>query len=204
MTDSEGNEDTQTKTDYITVTEPGAAPEAHFSGSPTTGTVPLTVNFIDSSTGDIDSYAWSFGDGGTSTEQNPTHIYQNIGIYTVSLTVSGTGGSDNETKTDYITVTGSGEAPDVDFSASPKNGGAPLTVRFTDFSTGEINSWSWSFGDNGTSEEQNPTHVYERPGAFPVSLKVSGPAGSNTRTKTGYITVHFNDEPHDEWPWWWF
>jgi PKD repeat protein len=138
------------------------------------------------------------------------NTYQNTGIYTVSLTVSGTGGSDNETKTDYITVTASGEAPDVDFFASPKSGDAPLTVQFTDFSTGEINSWSWSFGDNGTSEEQNPTHVYERPGAFPVSLTVSGPGGSNTRTKTGYITVcsqtpwHFNDEPHDEWPWWWF
>jgi len=171
VTDFEENEDTQTKTDYITVTEPGAAPVADFSGSPTTGTVLLTVNFTDSSTGDIDSYVWSFGDGGTSTEQNPTHIYQNIGTYTVSLTVSGTGGSDNETKTDYITVTGSGEAPDVDFSASPKSGSVPLTVQFTDFSTGEINSWSWSFGDNGTSEEQNPTHVYERPGAWRIKYQ---------------------------------
>jgi len=83
-----------------------AAPVADFSGSPTSGTAPLTVFFSDLSTGDITSWSWDFGDGvGTSTAQNPSYRYDNAGTYTVSLTVTGPGGSDTETKPDYITVT---------------------------------------------------------------------------------------------------
>jgi PKD repeat protein len=62
------------------------------------------VNFTDQSTGDIISWQWDFGDGSTSTEQDPSHTYTVSGMYTVSLTVTGPGGSDNRTKTDYIIV----------------------------------------------------------------------------------------------------
>ena len=199
------------ETATATYTKTATKPVAKFSGSPTTGIVPLTVNFTNSSTGDIESYAWSFGDGGTSAAKDPIHTYQNSGAYTVSLTVSGPGGSDTEIKTDYITATEPEEPPLADFFASPRSGPAPLTVNFTDFSTGNVDSWSWSFGDDGgESTEQNPTYTYENPGTYTVSLEVSGPGGSNTRTKTGYIRVYiqapwqFSDEPHDEWPWWWF
>ena len=78
---------------------------ADFSAEPTTGTLPLTVNFTDQSTGAITSWEWAFGDdNATSTEQNPSHIYNEPGSYTVSLTVDGSEGSDSETKTDYITA----------------------------------------------------------------------------------------------------
>ena len=80
------------------------APEADFTADPTSGRNPLTVNFSDQSTGNVTSRSWSFGDGDTSTEQNPSHTYSKPGTYTVSLTVSGPGGSDTETKPDYITV----------------------------------------------------------------------------------------------------
>jgi PKD repeat protein len=80
------------------------APVADFSADPTTGTAPLAVNFTDLSTGSITDWAWDFGDGGTSTEQNPTHTYNTPDTYTVSLTVTDPGGSDTETKIDYITV----------------------------------------------------------------------------------------------------
>jgi len=66
--------------------------------------VPLTVNFTDLSTGSIDSWNWDFGDGSTSTQQNPSHTYDTDGTYTVSLTISGPAGSDTETKRDYITA----------------------------------------------------------------------------------------------------
>ncbi len=79
---------------------------ADFSGNPTAGSAPLTVNFTDQSTGDITSWSWDFGDGETSTDQGPTHIYKDTGTYTVSITITGPGGTDTETKTDYITVTG--------------------------------------------------------------------------------------------------
>ncbi len=85
---------------------PDGGPVANFSGIPTTGTAPLEVSFTDSSTGGITEWSWDFGDTSpTNNEQNPTHTYDAIGIYTVSLTVTGPGGTDTETKTNYITVT---------------------------------------------------------------------------------------------------
>ena len=94
-----------------------AGPMAGFSATPTTGTAPLAVNFTDLSTGSIADWAWNFGDGQTSTEQNPSHIYDTPGTYTVSLTVTGPGGTDTETKIDYITVTAS--LPDVSVTLAP-------------------------------------------------------------------------------------
>ncbi len=89
---------------YIAYSTEPTAPVANFSGSPTSGTYPLTVQFTDLSTGAPTSWNWDFGDGGTSTSQNPSHQYQAAGSYTVSLTVSNTYGSDIETKSNYITV----------------------------------------------------------------------------------------------------
>jgi PKD repeat protein len=83
---------------------PAEAPVAEFSASPTSGTVPLTVNFSDASAGDIDTWSWDFGDGGTGTGQTPVYEYQTAGTYPVSLTVTGPGGTDTETKTNFITV----------------------------------------------------------------------------------------------------
>lgn len=82
----------------------GGQPVAAFVGSHIRGTVPLTVQFTDQSTGDITSRNWDFGDNATSTDKNPSHIYNNIGNYTVSLTVHGPKGSHTETKVDYIKV----------------------------------------------------------------------------------------------------
>ena len=80
------------------------APVANFTADTVRGPLPLSVNFSDQSTGSINSWAWSFGDGGSSTAQDPSHTYSSSGTYTVSLTVTGPGGSDTETKPDYITV----------------------------------------------------------------------------------------------------
>jgi len=95
--------ETNIKENYVTLTMP-SAPVANFIGKPRTGDGPLVVQFTDTSSGYIESRLWNFGDGTTSTEQNPTHKYmhRNIGSYTVSLTTTGLGGTDNETKTDYI------------------------------------------------------------------------------------------------------
>jgi len=74
-----------------------------------------------------------------------------------------------------------------EFSATPTTGPIPLEVQFTDESARDFTSWSWDFGDGGTSTEQNPMHVYTRPGPFTVSLNVSGPCGSEIETKVDYI-----------------
>ncbi|HEY3215211.1 MAG TPA: PKD domain-containing protein [Candidatus Eisenbacteria bacterium] len=84
---------------------PPPPPVANFSGSPTSGPGPLTVQFTDLSTNGPTSWLWDFGDGGSSTVQNPSHTYTNVGSYSVSLTATNAAGSDNETKLNYITVT---------------------------------------------------------------------------------------------------
>lgn len=80
------------------------APIAGFTGSPTSGQKPLTVNFTDQSTGQITSRSWTFGDGGTSTATNSSRTYTTAGTYTVALTVTGPGGSNTATRNNYITV----------------------------------------------------------------------------------------------------
>jgi len=87
---------------FINVTP--VAPVAGFSGTPVSGSKPLTVVFRDASNGVVTSYAWNFGDGNTSAIRNPSHIYSTVGNYTVNLTVTGPGGSGFENKPNYITV----------------------------------------------------------------------------------------------------
>jgi PKD repeat protein len=313
---------------------------AAFSGSPTSGEAPLTVEFTDESSNNPTSWSWDFGDGGTSTAQNPSYVYNDVGTYTVTLTAANAYGSDDEIKTGYITVTEPGVAqknyatsettvtgtlsgdytdtrasdnvyeavtevqytghprktysylehrwtfnvpssstvtfyleayrpsngdgdnfvftystdgstynslvtvasateqvysvslpasvsgtvyvrvvdtdrnwgnlsydavyvdemyfqtetvagpPVADFSGSPNSGYAPLTVDFTDLSTGAPTSWSWDFGDGGTSTAQNPSYTYNSPGTYTVALTAANAYGSDGETKTGYITVN--------------
>jgi PKD repeat protein len=324
---------------------------ANFSATPLFGAPPLTVNFIDESTGDPTTWEWSFGDGETSSEQNPSHIYQNDGLYTVTLIVSNDDSSDTLTQTDYIYVTSNTTPPDIEiplvddfefyetgydltlvdgysinksggvtvvqsgdsdgnafdgvkfaklvpneenengmtfkvnvgsllpgnyvwalharctddkdlkltiyraegekpqdkhhsadweefsitftvdadsstndsnvtfvlssyatqtvyfdkieiyktdtsdyevnanFEASLTAGTAPLTVDFTDLSTGNPDTWMWYFGDGETSTEQNPTHVYGSAGTYDVSLIASNAFTGDTLTIVDYITV---------------
>jgi len=86
-------------------------------------------------------------------------------------------------------ITGSINAPVADFSASPLSGKYPLTVQFTDLSTNTPTSWLWDFGDGSTSTEQNPIHQYTSEGSFTVSLTATNAGGSDTKTKTNYITA---------------
>lgn len=173
----------------VSATVAAAAPVASFAASTTTGLAPLALNFINSSSGSITSYKWTFGDGATSTAQAPTHTYSAAGTYTVGLTVTGPGGSNTHTRSNYINVSGAAKAPVAAFTANKTSGTAPLAVQFTSTSTGTIGSYSWKFGDGSTSTAQNPLKTYSAPGTYTVSLTVNGSAGSNTKTMTNYITV---------------
>ena len=158
---------TATKSKYITVTE---KPVAAFSASPTSGKYPLNVKFTDKSTGTPTKWKWDFGDGSKSFLQNPTHKYSKAGKYTVTLKVTNAAGINTATKSKYITVTGTSQAPTADFWGWPLSGKAPLKVTFTETSKGSPTSWKWDFGDGKYSTEKSPTHTYSAAGTYTVKL----------------------------------
>ncbi len=170
----------------------GKGPVANFSATPTSGKVPLTVAFTDTSTGTPTKWFWNFGDGSKSFLQNPKHKYSKAGNYTVNLTVKNAKGSNAVTKTDYIVVV---SKPAAAFSASPTSGKAPLTVAFTDQSLGNPMKWKWSFGDGAISREKNPEHQYSQEGKYKITLTVSNAAGGSTVKKINYIKVTTNTRP---------
>ncbi len=163
----------------------------NFTAQTTSGCSPLVVNFQDQSTGNITSWFWDFGNGGTSTLQHPSATYFTPGTYTVKLTVTGTSGPKTTTKTNYITVYGK---PTVNFKVSDSTGCYPLYAQFTDLSTpsaGTVNtSWVWDFGDGTQSTQQNPLHVYTASGNYTVSLKVTNDKGCTAVIpKISYIQI---------------
>ena len=182
---------TSTRTGYITTSQSASSPMANFVANATSGTVPLGVQFVDLSTNAPSAWVWSFGDGGSSTLQNPFHAYTSAGTYTVTLTATNGGGSNTMTKTNYISAGKVAAIPVASFVASATSGTAPLTVYFVDQSTNSPSSWIWSFGDGNISTVQNPSHTFTTSDSYSVTLIASNAAGSDTITKTGYVTVTY-------------
>jgi len=185
-------QDPYSNPDIYLITLDSISPVAAFSAHPTSGKAPLIVKFTDKSTGKPTKWKWDFGDGTTSTKQNPTHKYSKVGSYTVRLTVINAKSSNTAIKTDYIKVV---TKPVANFSAKPTSGKVPLTVDFTDQSTGIATKWKWNFGDGTISREKNPKHQYLQEGNYKITLTVSNAAGSNTVTKTNFIKVTTNTKP---------
>ncbi|WP_410507017.1 PKD domain-containing protein [Methanosarcina hadiensis] len=180
---------TLTKLRFIAVSSVSDAPVTNFSASPASGKAPFTVRFTDQSTGSPTSWKWTFGDGGNSTEKDAVYTYNKSGLYSVTLTASNDNGSNVLTKTSYIAVSDALKTPVANFSASHTSGKAPLTISFTDESTGSPSSWRWTFGDGGNSTEQNPVHTYNKSGLYSVALTANNENGSNTLARTGYIAI---------------
>ena len=164
---------------------------AYFDG--TTTTISGTLNSLPSQTYTLDFYlvsacdASGFGEGETyivsttvTTDGSGNASFaQDIGSFSIGsfVTVSATGTAGTSEFSECQTVIAA--APLASFSASPTSGVAPLTVNFTDTSTGLITSWLWDFGGGVTSTLQNPSNTFLNPGTYTVSLTVTGPGGSN-------------------------
>lgn len=163
-----------------------APPIADFSVNPRIGcATPHTVFFTDLSTS-VDSWAWDFGDGNTSTAQNPIYTYSSPDDYQVTLTATNAFGSDDATETISISV------PSASFNATTTFGCGPLETRFTDGSTSDasLTSWSWDFGDGTSSTERNPIHTYDDPGVYNVALTVTDANScSDTEARSSFIQV---------------
>ncbi len=190
ITNAAGLKDSLTKTQYITVND---KPVVNFTVNKRTGCFPLQVQFTDLSSvtnGTITKWLWDFGDGFTSTLQNPGHTYTAQGVYTVTLFATSNNGCVNtEIKNNYITIS---DGVIAGFTFTPPLGCTQQqTISFQNTSTGTgILTYQWSFGDGNTSTLTNPVHTYSTSGSFTVSLIVINSSGCrDTLTRPNVITV---------------
>ncbi len=195
VTNADGSDD-EVKNGYIVVSAPlPAIPVAAFTATPTSGNSPLKVTFTDQSTGTPTAWQWDFNSDGKvdSNEQNPIYEFKNPGTYTVTLRAGNGDAWSNAKKKNYITALG--DSLKADFTAFPREGKAPLTVQFTDTSTGTATGWFWDFGDGFTSTSRNPSHVYSESGTYKVKLTVTDGSGSNTLEVASSVNVLSSTDP---------
>lgn len=167
---------------YITV-QP--SPAANFTADMPVSCAPGTVSFTDLSTpgaGTLVSWEWDFGDGNTSTAQNPSHTYTTPGFYTVTMTATNSNGcKQTAIKTNFIRIV---DNVTVDFSFSqPSTCQPPFVVNFQNQSNGPGTlSYNWNFGNSQTSTAVNPSATYTSPGTYTVRLDARSNLGC-----TGFI-----------------
>jgi len=154
---------------------------ATINASPTSGQVPLTISFTGNATGGSSpyTYSWNFGDGTSSSTQNPSHTYSTAGDYTATLTVT-----DSASSQDSESVTINASTPPsplvASLVASPTSGQVPLSVNFTGGAIGGSPpyTYSWNFGDGVSSSSQNPSHTYSTAGNYTATLTVTDNASN--------------------------
>jgi PKD repeat protein len=156
-----------------------------FDASIKNGCGPLATVFKDQSANAV-SWNWNFGDGQTSNEQNPSHIFTDNGSYTIRLVVkSASGCIDTFTAKNFISIS----RPKPEFVSEDKASCAPSYVRFTDQST-NASEWRWDFGDGSYSANSNPNHIYNLPGLYTVKLVVTNAQGcKDSIIKKDYVKV---------------
>lgn len=165
------------------------------TGIDPTGGNPLTVSFVDLSLGGVTSWSWSFGDGTTSTDQNPIHTYAAEGTYTVSLDITTVDGCESSA-TFEICVGANCWTPEYNCQAMfipiPDSSGTN-GIQFLDISVtaSPIQGWLWNFGDGTTSTDQNPYHVYAQPGIYTVSLTIEA--------DSCYSVISFEVDTENPW-----
>jgi len=163
------------------------------------GTYGYSYKFMDTSksyAATINSWDWDFGDGTpNATEPAPTHLYKEPGEYKVILTVRDNAGNEVTRSRDLIvgstpTPTPTPEPLQVNFNSDIKEGFEPLTVKFTDLSTGNPTKWLWDFGDGSKATQKDPVHKYLFKGKYSVALTCENDAGDKTtELKPDFITV---------------
>lgn len=156
------------------------APAISFQASDNTGCYPLTVQFKDLTTpadDPVTQWEWFFGDGGYSTDHNPSHVYKTIGNFDVTLRVTTSYGCENAfTQIGFIKIP---RGVTADFSYNnPGSCTPPTTIQFNNKSTGTGQfTYLWRFGDGATAGGPNPAHTYQTSGDYTVTLVVNSSNG---------------------------
>lgn len=158
---------------------------AAFTSTPNPSLVDQTVQFNDTSAGSPTTWNWTFGDGNTSTLQNPTNAFPEAGTYSVNLNVTNSTGDFSDISHDQ--VVSDAVSPLAMFTKSHWILIFPRSVQFNDTSTNTPTAWNWSFGDGKYSEVQDPSHQYVKRGRWTVLLNASNTAGFSTNTSTVWI-----------------
>ncbi|MEL6653448.1 MAG: PKD domain-containing protein, partial [Bacteroidota bacterium] len=173
VTDTAGCSDNYVIPSPIIVSQP----VADFSTNFPTNCINNQMLFNNQSSGTGLNYQWDFGDGTGSALQNPTHTYNQNGLYTVRLIVTDFQGcADTLIRNNYILI----ETPQINFFADTLQADCPpLNVNFTfnALSSHIFNQWNWDFGDGGVGAGPNPGHIYTAPGSYDVSLLAIAPSG---------------------------
>ncbi len=156
---------------------------------------PIDVNFTDTSQNPVGgslNYLWDFGDGGTSTQQNPTHTYTSSGVYEVSLTVTDSSGCPNtKTKSNFVVVS----KAEADFNFIPKDGCAPLEVNFQNTTSPKLptTNYQWELGDGTITSKENPVHTYTSSGNYNIKLKAFS---GNNCVDSNSTSLNVDPEPN--------
>lgn len=155
------------------------------------------VQFADHSRGEVAWWRWDLGDGATSTDQNPSHIYRAAGRFTVILTIGNLDVQEGVSTSREVVVNAPLQAS---FRWQPGDPVAQAPIQFADQSTGTPMSWDWSFGDGGSTVLRHPRHVYEEPGDYDVRLRVTAADGQTSELlRTVYVSrpleAHLDVEP---------
>lgn len=186
VTNASGCTDTVKKIDIIKIQKP----VVFLKNVPDSGCVPFTKTFTSSSSSidPIASYIWNFGDSTISTEASPTHTFSAEGVFSISLIEITNGGCRDTVTISRGIITNI--KPTVNFTASPRITCAKETVNFTNLSSGTATKWLWIFGDNNTSSEQNPSHIYSDTGKFDIKLIVWNNGCADSIMLKDYIQIN--------------
>src|SRR2546427_767277 len=157
----------------------------------------LTCTFTSTSSdpdGSIAGYSWTFGDGGTSTAQNPSHSYGAGGSYTATPAIADGQRAPTPPTPQTTPATPANQPPTATFTSNCSG----LSCSFTSTSSdpdGSIAGYSWTFGDGGTATAQNPSHTYGTGGSYTVTLTVSDNQGATSSPVSKTVTVTAPNQP---------
>lgn len=175
-----------TTTATVTILDPWVTEDFTFN-TPCLGSPMQFTDLSQVSTGSIVNWHWQFGDGTTSTQKNPSHVYAGIGPYTVTLNITTSDGC----KSTIVKTVNLHPAPAPSFTALAVCPGTPMNfLNTTTISSGSITSWQWNFGDGtGSSTQQDPSYTYQNSGTYLVTLTATSSFGC-VKTIAQTVNVH--------------